>query len=80
MIGPLADHLWQSTLFAAGVALRALVFRRNRRWIPPPGWFPVSLPPHGASVRRGDPGFARFARRDRYEDEQRERKSPLGAA
>lgn len=42
-LNQLADHAWQSTLFAAAIALLALAFRRNRAdvryWL----WFAVSL-------------------------------------
>ena len=43
MMGPLADHLWQSTLFAAGVALLALVFRRNRAHVRHWMWLAASV-------------------------------------
>jgi beta-lactamase regulating signal transducer with metallopeptidase domain len=43
MIAGLLDHLWQSTLFAGGIALLTLFFRRNgaavRFWL----WFAASL-------------------------------------
>jgi beta-lactamase regulating signal transducer with metallopeptidase domain len=43
MIAGLLDHLWQSTLFAAGIAVMALLFRRNgaavRFWL----WFAASV-------------------------------------
>ena len=43
LITSLADHLWQSTLFAAGAGLMTLALRRNgariRFWL----WFAASL-------------------------------------
>jgi len=43
MIASLLDHLWQSTLFAGGIALLTLFFRRNgaavRFWL----WFAASV-------------------------------------
>jgi uncharacterized protein (TIGR03435 family) len=39
----LADHLWQSTLFAAGVALLALFFRRNRAQVRYWMWLAASV-------------------------------------
>ena len=43
MIAGLLDHIWQSTLFAGGIALLTLFFRRNRAalrfWL----WFAASV-------------------------------------
>jgi len=43
MISALLDHVWQSTVFAGGIALLTLLFRRNgaavRFWL----WFAASL-------------------------------------
>src|SRR5579863_9464882 len=43
MIAALLDHIWQSSLFAGGIALLTLFFRRNRAslrfWL----WFAASL-------------------------------------
>src|SRR5689334_11504362 len=43
LIGPIANHLWQSTLFAAGVAVVAYALRNNhartRYWL----WMAASL-------------------------------------
>ena len=43
MIAGLLDHIWQSTLFAAGIAALTMLFRRNgaavRFWL----WFAASL-------------------------------------
>ena len=43
MIAALLDHVWQSSLFAAGIGLLALFFQRNeaslRFWL----WFAASL-------------------------------------
>jgi beta-lactamase regulating signal transducer with metallopeptidase domain len=57
MIAGLLDHLWQSTLFAGGIALLTLVFRRNgaslRFWL----WFAASvkfLVPFAGLVALGD--------------------------
>jgi beta-lactamase regulating signal transducer with metallopeptidase domain len=57
MIAGLLDHLWQSTLFAGGIALLTLFFRRNgaslRFWL----WFAASvkfLVPFAGLVALGD--------------------------
>lgn len=57
MIAGLLDHLWQSTLFAGGIALLTLFFRRNgaslRFWL----WFVASvkfLVPFAGLVALGD--------------------------
>ncbi|HWU54458.1 MAG TPA: hypothetical protein VN175_03090, partial [Rhizomicrobium sp.] len=57
MIAGLLDHIWQSTLFAGGVALLILVFRKNgaavRFWL----WFAASvkfLLPFAGLVALGD--------------------------
>ena len=43
MIGPLASHLWQSTLFALAAALLALAFRHNRAHVRFGLWLSASL-------------------------------------
>ena len=43
MIADIFNHLWQSTLFAAAVALLALAFRRNRARLRYGLWFAASI-------------------------------------
>jgi beta-lactamase regulating signal transducer with metallopeptidase domain len=43
MIGPLTNHLWQSTLFAATAGLLTLAFRRNRAQVRYWLWLSASL-------------------------------------
>ncbi len=43
MIAALLDHLWQSTLFAAAVALLTLAFRRHGAAIRHGLWFAASI-------------------------------------
>src|SRR5580704_6188561 len=43
MIGELANHLWQSTLFAVAAALMAAAFRKNRAHIRYWLWLSASL-------------------------------------
>jgi bla regulator protein blaR1 len=40
---PLANHLWQSTLFAAAIALMTVAFRNNRAAVRYALWMAVSL-------------------------------------
>src|SRR5262245_47603340 len=42
-LGPLADHLWQSTLVAAVVAALALALKRNRAQVRHALWLAASL-------------------------------------
>jgi len=41
--GPVADHLWQSTLVVAAVAVLALVLRRNRAEVRHTLWMAASI-------------------------------------
>src|SRR5687767_15260954 len=43
MISELANHLWQSTLFAVAVGLLTLMFRRNRASVRYWLWFSASV-------------------------------------
>ena len=43
MIGPLTNHLWQTTAFALAVGLLTLAFRRNRAKVRYALWFGASL-------------------------------------
>jgi uncharacterized protein (TIGR03435 family) len=60
----LADHLWQSTLFAAAIALLTLAFRRNRPHVRYWLWFAASMKfliPFGALVALGGQVEWRYA-------------------
>jgi len=43
MIREITNHLWQSTVFAAAVAVLALAFRRNRAMVRYCLWFSATL-------------------------------------
>src|SRR5580765_3794251 len=43
MIGALSNHLWQSTVFAAAVALLAVAFRKNRARVRYALWLAASV-------------------------------------
>ena len=43
MIGPLTNHLWQSTVFALGAALLTVLFRHSRAQVRYWLWFSASI-------------------------------------